>query len=99
MIIWLLLVSFLMVSNTIEVKKCHNCKHFLPSSFKGEFMIGYYHGKCNKFLKEHSITGELEYISIHEARQNEELCGTTGANFKQHNTTDTIENVLSSFYD
>jgi len=99
MIIWFLLLSLFTVSNTIEIKKCYNCKHFLPSSFKGEYMISYYHGKCSKFLKEHSITGELEYISTHEARHDEELCGTTGANFKQYNSTDTIENILSSFYD
>lgn len=99
MIIWILLVSFFTVSNTIELNKCNKCKHFLPSSFKGDFMIGYYHGKCNKFLKQHSITGELEFVSIHEARHNEELCGISGTKYKQYNTTDTIENILSGFYD
>jgi hypothetical protein len=61
-------------------------------------MIGHYYNKCSKFLKEHSITGELEYISTHEARHNEELCGTAGTNFKQYNSTD-VEYILSSFYD
>ena len=99
MIICFLLLSFLTGSNTLEINKCYNCKHFLPSSFKGEYMIGHYYSKCSKFLKEHSITGELEYISIHEARHNEELCGISGTNFKQFNSTDTIENILSGFYD
>lgn len=99
MIIYILLLSFFAVSNTIELNKCYNCKHFLPSSFKGEFMIGNYYSKCSKFLKENSMSGELEYISIHEARQNEELCGSAGTNFKQYNSTDTIENILSGFYD
>ena len=62
-------------------------------------MISYYHGKCSKFLKENSMSGELEYISTHEARHNEELCGISGTNFKQYNSTDTIENILSGFYD
>jgi hypothetical protein len=99
MIIWFLLVSFFTVSNTIELNKCNKCKHFLPSSFKGDFFIGYYNGKCNKFLKQHSITGELDFVSIHEARHNEELCGISGTKYKQYNSTDTIENILSGFYD
>jgi len=99
MIIWVLLLSFLTISNTMEINKCNNCKHFLPSSFKGEYIIGRYYSKCSKFMKEHSITGELEYINTIEARNNEELCGIKGKNFKQYNTTDTIENILSGFYD
>lgn len=98
MIIYILLLVFA-VSKTVEMNKCYNCKHFLPSSFKGEYMISYYHGKCSKFLKENSMSGELEYISTHEARHNEELCGSAGTNFKQYNTTDTIEYILSGFYD
>ena len=97
MIIWVLLFSILVVSNTIEVKKCHNCKHFLPSYFKGDYLIGYYHGKCNKFLKENPMSGELEYINIHEARHNEELCGISGTSFKQYNST--VDHILSGFYD
>lgn len=98
MIIYILLLVFA-VSKTIEMNKCCNCKYFLPSSFKGEFMIGNYYSKCSKFLKENSMSGELEYISVFEARSNEELCGTAGTNFKQYNATDTIEYVLSGFYD
>ena len=96
MIVWFLFLCFTL-SNTLEIKKCQNCKHFLPSYLKDDFFIGYYYGKCSNFLKQHSITGELEYINIHEARQNEELCGISGTNFKQYNST--IDHILSGFYD
>ena len=79
--------------------KCYNCKHFLPASFKGEFIIGYYYGKCSKFLKQHAFTGELEYISIHEARDNEELCGRDGTKFKQYNSSETNQNLHMDFYE
>lgn len=85
--------------NKIEFKKCHNCKHFVPTSFKSDFIIGYYYNKCNNFFKKNQLTGELEFISIHDARHNEELCGLTGTKYKPYNITEINDNIPNDFYE
>jgi hypothetical protein len=62
-------------------------------------MIGYYYSNCNKFLKSNPLTGELEFISIYEARINEELCGLTAEKFKPYNLNETNYNVPNDFYE
>jgi hypothetical protein len=97
--LWILFPIMTVFGNKIEFKKCHTCKHFIPRSFKSEFMIGYYYSNCNKFLKSNPLTGELEFISIHEARNNEELCGLTGTKYKPYDFNETNQNIISDFYE
>jgi hypothetical protein len=86
MIIYILLLLFI-GSNTIEINRCCNCKYYIPNTFKGEYMIGYYYGKCSKYLLQNMITGELEYLSTNEARNKKELCGLTGKYYVPSNMT------------
>jgi len=98
-LLWIFFPIMTVFSNKIEFKKCHTCKHFVPTSFKSEFIIGYYYSNCNKFLKSNPLSGELEFLSIHEARNNEELCGLTAEKFKPYNINETNYNVPNDFYE
>jgi hypothetical protein len=57
-------------------------------------MIGYYYGKCSKYLKQNSLSGEVEYLLANEARMNEDLCGINGKNFKNYNYVDTNNTII-----
>jgi len=83
----------------VQLNKCHNCKHFLPTNFKGEFLIGYYYGNCNKFLKKNIVTNQYEYVSIHEARENEDLCGIKGTKYKEYDANEMNKNIANDFYE
>jgi hypothetical protein len=52
---------------------CHNCKHFIPSSFVHANLPGDVYGKCSKFFRNEHDDSEHEFASY--ARKDLNKCG------------------------
>jgi hypothetical protein len=57
---------------------CYKCKHYLPVAFAEKYEIGYYMGKCNKFINMNEKTGEVEHFYAVKCRVDEKMCGKEG---------------------
>jgi len=72
-----ILYSFLSLTLSSQIiKLCKNCKHFIPQSFKNDFIVNQNLGKCDKFFT--LINDELHYENTNKARENESMCGSKG---------------------
>jgi hypothetical protein len=78
----IIFLLFLSLTTAMTIQKCHNCRHFISSSFKGDYPIGNYYGKCVKFTRLDPITSEFDYIPTSQAREDDELCGKTANKFE-----------------
>jgi len=76
--------SIISCGNSMLLQKCSNCKHFISTTYKGNFEIGHYYGKCMKFTTVDPITNEFDYIPSVEARAKEIYCGKHGKQY-EHN--------------
>ena len=65
------------------LKLCKNCIHYEPILFKGEYEIGEYYAKCNKYIKLNMDIKEFELFFAIDARKSGNCCGPDGKDFEQ----------------
>ena len=72
---YLIIMSMIIMSNSINQKFCVNCKFFLPDNKNNNFAKCAYFSKINENFLVTGIDNPKEYTYCSIARNNEHLCG------------------------